>query len=120
MPASAETQNARGFTPGVRVTKFAGPRHRPQRMPPIQTLMFRPAFVSSVPRPPIPWRLRRVRSGLAATSKPQRHSFHRKVFDKSTFARDDGFWLSSVVIVQQTGTGHARSHKTLKGKRHFG
>ena len=37
-----DKQNARGLTPGVRVTKIAEPRHRPQWVPPVQTLMFRP------------------------------------------------------------------------------
>jgi hypothetical protein len=42
------------------------------------------------------------------------------VIEKSLFARADGFWPASVVIVQQAGTEPGHLRKRLKGQSHFG
>lgn len=63
-----------GVTPGVRVTKIAEPWHRPQWMPPIQTLMFRPVPHESGAETPHP--LARCASGLDWRPRQSRTPIH--------------------------------------------
>jgi len=112
-------QNARGVTPGVRVTNIAGPWHRPQWMPtgPNPHVSVRPLTFGT--ETPHTLASLRVRSGLAVRQNRTHIHFTERFSKKATFAGSDRFCLASVVIVQQIEPARPQWRKSLKGKSHF-